>query len=352
MTRTSRNLLLVVVAGIAVFASFSIYADVSELGSRLRGFEWWAFAAALALALCNYGVRLIRWALYLRVCDVSVPARISILTFLSGFALSVTPGKIGELIKSYLLRESCGVPVTKTAPIVIAERVADLLALLVLGMIGVALYGVARGMVVAGAVAIALGLLVLSWPALARRCIDLLCRPRFMRRFADKLHEMYGGLALLTRPWPLFWSTGLGVIAWLAECVGFAIIISAFPGTDVPIGLATLIYAVTTVAGALSFLPGGLLVTEATMTLLLVQSSSGMDEPTAVAATILTRLATLWFAVVLGILALAILRRIVPSAGDALAVTGSDEPDSSADSDGPEAGTPAAGAILSGNDPD
>ena len=63
MTRTSRNIVLVVVAGVAVFAVFSIYADVSELGSRLQGFEWWAFAAALGLALCNYGVRLLRWSL-------------------------------------------------------------------------------------------------------------------------------------------------------------------------------------------------------------------------------------------------------------------------------------------------
>lgn len=341
-----------VVAGVAVFAGFSIYADVNELGSRLRGFSWWAFGAALALALVNYLVRLIRWGLYLRVCDVQVPGHISVLTFFSGFALSVTPGKIGELIKSYLLRETCAVPVTRTAPIVIAERVADLLALLVLGVLGVALYGVARGMVVAGAAVILLGLLVLSWPALARRCIDLACRPRFLNRFADKLHEMYDGLASLVRPWPLSWSTGLGALAWLAECVGFAVIISAFPGTDVPLGLATLIYAVTTVAGALSFLPGGLLVTEATMTLLLVQSSRGMDEPTAVAATILTRLATLWFAVVLGIAALAILRRLAPAAAGALAVSADDDPDSSPKSDSPGEGVGAASAILSGNDPD
>jgi uncharacterized protein (TIRG00374 family) len=75
------------------------------------------------------------------------------------------------------------------------------------------------------------------------------------------------------------------------------------------LGLAILIYAVTTVAGALSFLPGGLLVTEAGMTLLLVQSARGVDEPTAVAATLLIRLATLWFAVLIGLIALTALRR-------------------------------------------
>jgi uncharacterized protein (TIRG00374 family) len=100
--------------------------------------------------------------------------------------------------------------------------------------------------------------------------------------------------------------------------MGFALIVSGFPGTDVPVGLATLIYAVTTIAGALSFLPGGLLVTEAGMTLLLVQASRGVDQPTAVAATILTRLATLWFAVFLGVVAVTLLRRLRPDAARAL----------------------------------
>jgi uncharacterized protein (TIRG00374 family) len=102
------------------------------------------------------------------------------------------------------------------------------------------------------------------------------------------------------------------VVAWLAECVGFALIVSGFPGTQVPLSLAILIYASTTVAGALSFLPGGLVVTEAGMAWLL-ESARGADQATAAAATILTRLATLWFAVVIGLVALAVLRRHAPA---------------------------------------
>jgi uncharacterized protein (TIRG00374 family) len=164
-------------------------------------------------------------------------------------------------------------------------------------------------MVVAGIAAISVGLLLLAWPRASRAIITLLTTARISRRFRDKLHEFYDGLAHLVRPWPLLWASLLGILAWLAECVGFALIIAAFPGTEVPVGLAVLIYAATTIAGALSFLPGGLLVTEATMALMLVESSRGVDEPTAVAATILTRLATLWFAVVIGLLALLWLRR-------------------------------------------
>jgi uncharacterized membrane protein YbhN (UPF0104 family) len=100
--RTWRRLLVATVAGVAIFAGFSLYADVGELGDRLEGFGWWAFGAALALALANYAIRYVRWSLYLRTTKIEVPPLTSALTFFSGFALSITPGKVGELIKCFI----------------------------------------------------------------------------------------------------------------------------------------------------------------------------------------------------------------------------------------------------------
>ncbi len=318
MRKTTGRLLIVLVAGIAVFAAMSVYADVGELGERLAGFGWWAFGAALGLALFNYLIRYVRWSLYLRAADIDVPHNTSALVFVSGFALSVTPGKVGELIKSYLLRETHGIPITQSAPVVVAERVTDLLALLLLGLFGVAAYGFATTVVIACGAVVGIGLLFLAWPRLGLGAIRLISKPKRLRKFGDRLREFYQGLVGLVRPTRLLWSTALAVIAWLAECIGFALIVSAFPGTDVPVGLATLIYASTTIAGALSFLPGGLVVTEAAMTLFLVETARGVDEPTAAAATILTRLATLWFAVLLGVIAMTWLRRRMPSAATSL----------------------------------
>lgn len=313
-----KRLMQAAIIAVIAFAGISIYTDMSSLGERLSGFGWWAFAAALALALFNYALRFVRWTLYLRKAEVPLETGLSIRIFLSGFALSITPGKLGELVKCYLIREFRSVPITKTAPLVVGERVTDLAALLVLGLIGVSAYGVAQTMVLIGTLFVGAALIGLSWPLLAHGTIRMITNPGFLRRFREPLMEFYAGLAELVRPWPMLWATGLAVVAWLAECIGFALILSAFPGTEVPLGLAILIYAATTVAGALSFLPGGLLVTEATMALLLVESSRGVDEPTALAATILIRLATLWFAVLIGVVTLALLRRTSSLADQAL----------------------------------
>jgi uncharacterized membrane protein YbhN (UPF0104 family) len=72
---SARRLVLVIVAGVAVLAAFSVYADVRELGQRLRGFGWSAFALAVGLALVNYALRLLRWSLYLAHADLAVPLR-------------------------------------------------------------------------------------------------------------------------------------------------------------------------------------------------------------------------------------------------------------------------------------
>ncbi len=299
---------LAIIAVIGV-AAIVMAGDVRELGDRMSGFAWSAFVLCLALALANYAIRFLRWQMYLRHQRVEVPVGSSALVFGSGLSLSITPAKLGELVKSYLLRELHGSPPTATAPIVIAERVTDLIALLVLAVIGVAAYGVETTLVIAAVALVVFGLVLLAWPRPTRALIELVTRPQMTRRFRKPLHEMYGGLVGLCRPKLLIGATLIALPAWAAECIGFAGIVNAFPGAQVDLGLAMVIYAATTIAGALSFLPGGLGVTEGAMTLLLVQGAAKLDRAAAIDATLLTRLATLWFAVLLGLGCLAIARR-------------------------------------------
>ena len=301
--------MLLVVGAAVLLALVSLASDLGKLREKLGEFSWWALVAAAGLAIGNYIIRFVRWELYLRDRGVRVPPASSALVFVGGFAFAVTPGKVGELVKAYLLRSMHGVPAVTTAPVVIAERVSDLIALLLLAVIGVAIYGVAVNVVIASSAVVLFGLLVLAWPRLAHGLIELATGPQKLRKLRDPAMRMYDGVASLTRPSILWWSTIVGAGAWMCECVGFWLVLRGFPGTEVPIGLATLIYAATTIAGALSFLPGGLGVTEGAMTLLLVESGRGVDNDTAVAAAILTRLATLWLAVALGAVAMVFCRR-------------------------------------------
>jgi len=93
----------------------------------------------------------------------------------------------------------------------------------------------------------------------------------------------------------------LSIVAWAAE--GYALhLVMAAMGTDPPIARAIGIYSLAILGGALFFLPGGLGSTEAFMFALLVQA--GMDSGSAAAATVISRVTTLWFAVAIGWVAL------------------------------------------------
>ncbi len=304
-----RTWLWFVVALVIGLGAFSMVGDLRHLGDRLTGFAWPAFFAALGLALANYGLRFVRWQLYLARQGVKIPRVSSALVFGAGLSLSITPAKLGELVKSFLLREMHDVHPPRTAPIVVAERVTDLIALLVLAVIGVAGYGVDPTLVAIAGAIIVFGLLLLAWPRPTRALVALVTRPARLRRLREPLLETLDNLVALCRPIPLVVATAIAVPAWACECVGFAVICNAFPGVHVELGLAIVIYAGTTIAGALSFLPGGLGVTEGAMTLALVEGAAHLDRASAVAATLLTRLATLWFAVLLGVVFLALARR-------------------------------------------
>ncbi len=298
------RVILGVVAGVAVYVGFSIWANARAVGAALAHFSWGAAAAGLALAAGNYGIRWARWEYYLRRLGLRLAFRDSALVFLSGFALTVTPGKLGEAVKALLLRQSHEIPAARTAPIVVAERITDLLALLLLALGGVFTFHIDRRFLGAGAIAVGLVLAVIGSESLAERLFALTERVPRAARFVPKLREFHGAATTLLRPGPLVVTTALSVGSWFLECLAFWVVVRGFPGALLGLQAATFIYAAMTVAGALSFLPGGLGVTEAGMLALLGTLGTGIGRGTAAAATFLTRACTLWFAVAIGLCAL------------------------------------------------
>ena len=310
MKRIVSRLVAGIVVGVGVYVAFSIWADVGRVGEALSRFRWHYALLACLLAAANYAVRFGRWQYFLRKVGVTtVRPMDSLQVFLAGFALTVTPGKLGEAVKAVLLRASHRIPMARTAPIVIAERVTDLVALLLLALVGVFDYDVDPRFLIAGAALVVAGLVVVSVDPVAKAAIAIAGRLPLLRRFAHRFDDAHAHTAILLAPLPLLIATGLATISWFFECLAFWIVVHGFPGATIGLQGATFVYAATTVAGALSFLPGGLGVTEAGMLALLVRLGSGIGRGTAAAATFVTRVATLWFAVAIGLPALLLYAR-------------------------------------------
>ena len=309
MKKLLGRVILGVAAGVAIYVAFSIWADARSVGHALASFHWLIALAALGLASLNYLVRFGRWHYYLKVLGLKVPVGHSLLVFLGGFSLTVTPGKLGEVVKAFLLRESHGIPAARTAPIVVAERFTDLVGLLLLACVGIFSFKADPRFLIVASILIGFGLLVVSVESIAAFFLRLSSHVPFVCKVTPKLEEAYRTTAELLRPRPLILGVLLSVVSWFFECTAFWAVVHGFAGASVDIQAATFIYASMTVAGALSFLPGGLGVTEAGMLAMLGQLATGCNRSVAAAATFVTRLCTLWFAVLVGIAALLIFAR-------------------------------------------
>jgi glycosyltransferase 2 family protein len=321
-----RRVLVVMLLGVVLYGGFAVWRGLGKMGDELGRFHWWAFGAACSLAFGNYLVRWLKWEFYLARLAIprsrphsgkagDVPSGVgrtdSLLTFLSGFVLTVTPGKVGEVFKSLVLFETHGVPVARTAPIVVAERVTDVIGVVVLIVVGS--LGFSGGLMWAGlgAAAVLALVVVVSSRSLSVRLIGVLERlPGPFRRIGPKLHEAYDSLATLVHPLNLIVPTILSIGAWFLECAALWVILQGF-GQTTGLGLAVFFYATSTLAGALVPVPGGLGVTETSLQGQL-QELGHVAATTATAAMILVRFATLWFAVLVGFAALSLLRRRYP----------------------------------------
>ncbi|MEM9380752.1 MAG: lysylphosphatidylglycerol synthase transmembrane domain-containing protein [Planctomycetota bacterium] len=320
-SRLGRRLLVAVVLGLAVYAALALWADLDGLGAALAAIPWWAPVAACALSLVNYAVRFPRWQRYLTITGSRVRGAESARIYLAGLALTVSPGKVGEALKSWLLRDADGTPLATSAPIVLAERVTDLLGFLVL--IGLTARAGEHAWIALATLGLAAAVLLLvASRRVAHAVTEVAGRLPVVGARAAQLEEALDSAQRLLAPRELPIATLLAALGWFCECVGCWILVQSVLPADAPastaLGLAgvTYAFALSAVAGAVVVIaPGGLGVTEGLLTGLLeggYRAAAVAATParaTALSVTLVARLCTLWFAMGVGLIALQLQRR-------------------------------------------
>jgi len=310
------RILLSVGFALLVLMGLTLFADSRKLADALRGFRWPLLIPILLLTSFNYVFRFIKWQYYLhRVGITGLPVGLSARIFFANFTMAMTPGKIGEIFKSLLLREAIGTPIAVSAPIIIVERLTDGIAMLLLASTGLVIFRYGVPVFATIAALGVLNLLLLRQQRLIRRIIDASGRFRFLTGFIHHLHAFYDSTYALLRPKPLLFATATGLVSWLGECVAFFLVLVGlgFAGTPRLFLTAMFVLAAATLIGSISLLPGGLGAAEIGMTAMLLALITDplMTHDVAVAATLLIRFCTLWFGIALGVVALTTVRRLL-----------------------------------------
>ena len=301
-SKYKKKILTSVVLGALVFLAFSIYADFDNLLKAFREFNWLYFPLILLLTYGNFIIRFFKWEYYRKLLNIELKTKVSFMIFMSTFVMSVTPGKMGELLKSYLVREENGTPVSKSAPIIIAERLTDFISVVLLCIAGAFVFNYGKEIVLGVGIFFISCVILISSRKLSLKIISVIEKFKIFHKVGEKFHEAYESIYALVRLKPLIIAVSMSAVAWFLECLGLYVILkvySSFTHIDVSIMSAVFIYGFSTIIGSIAMLPGGLGLTEASLTGLMVFLKIPKDV--SVASTFIIRIATLWFSVVVGI---------------------------------------------------
>jgi glycosyltransferase 2 family protein len=274
----------------------------------LASFRWPLLLPAAAFATTSFGLRTLRWHGFLAAAGAHPRFLTSLRAQLIGFSLTMTPGKVGEVYKCYLIERRTGVPTARTAPIVLFEKLMDAAAFAGLALLAAALLpeladsvnNAARSLIIAG---IGFGVIVILGQALRPEMVSGLLlrwvgRSRIGRRVAAQVGLLLAGSLDVLRPKTLARAFTLGVVA--RTCDGLALAWGAFAlGIDIPPIAGVFVLNSSGTVGGLSMLPGGIGVVEFTMSFLL--ATLGATPAAALAGAMTARLLTFWVWVALGL---------------------------------------------------
>lgn len=297
--RFQRPLILSVLIGIGLYFGALFLGDFAATRDALLRVTALGWAIILGLSILNYALRYWRWQWYIgSLTGIRLPHGLHLAYYLSGFALSTTPGKAGETIRSVYLKKH-GISFNQSISAFFVERFLDLLTIVLLSVLAAYYFSDYRVMVGVSIVVVLAALPLIHSERFLRAWEHMAARfQNAVGKVLLQVAKLLESSAMLLRQQQLYGGLGLGLIAWGGEGIGLWYLLTQL-GYDLDIALAVSIYGVAVLVGALSFLPGGLGSTELVMGLLLM--AMGVSKPDAIAATLICRIATLWFAVFIGL---------------------------------------------------
>jgi uncharacterized protein (TIRG00374 family) len=297
--RIYRWLFALIFVSLSAYIVAALWLGWRDLQAGLLAIGLGGLASALILTLMNFSLRFLRWRMYFRVLQRPLPWRLNLRIYLAGLAFTATPGKAGEMMRSLYLRRH-GVPVSESIAAFLADRLSDLLAVLLLASLAAWSDPGLRPLMLGLSLALilALGFLLskrfMAW--LQARSEASATQQGWRKGVAAALYAISHCQHLFSIG-VLLPALALALLAWCCEaCILFLAV--HWVGAQIGLLSALSIYAVAKLIGALSFIPGGVGSTEISMLGLLLVA--GVPEAEAVICTLFLRLSTFWVALLLG----------------------------------------------------
>jgi uncharacterized protein (TIRG00374 family) len=319
-----KKLIWSLVGALLLYVVIALLSDWQELTAALKSFPWEWLPLIIGLALINYIVRVFRWHWWLELVGVRITRWDSARIFGIGSLMVMTPGKVGELLKSYMVKNVTGTPMSTTAPVIVSERVIDGIAMLLLASVGLLAFPEPRAQILALALLVAflVGIIIIQIRPLALKVLSFAHHIPVVHKFSDSLLAIYDSSYTIFRPLPLLLALTLGLIAWGTSGLAFGLVLAGFgaPLTWQTMFMAVFIFNISTVIGAVFAMPGGLGGFEGSAVFWVIRLFS-LPAATATAAALLIRFCTLWLGVAIGVVSFLLWSQLLAGAESAQPAT-------------------------------
>jgi uncharacterized protein (TIRG00374 family) len=286
---------LVIIFAVVVYLIMGIYADFGSLLSAIEKFNWIFIPVMLILVMIAYMIRFLKWNLFLKSVGVNLKLKDNLFVFFSGLGMIITPAKVGEIWKGWLIKDINGESLSKTVPVVITDRVTDLIGLVILSLLGILYYKEGIYILMALILIFAGFFVAVRSEKISGKLISIL--ENRAGKYSKDIKTMHATFLQLLSPQNMVGLSFLSVFAWFFECLALYFVIIGF-GQSISVILSTFVFSFASLIGAISMIPGGLGIAEATISGML--QYFGLTSVDSVGVAIIIRFGTLWFGAILG----------------------------------------------------
>ena len=300
--RFDNTILLIIIGTIALYGIFLFVPDFNLIQEKISNFKINYLPLILLLVSASWIPVIIKWHFLLKNCQIEIPLAKSVAVFLSGMFFDITPGQIGALMKSQILKTSSNIPRTKTAPIVLAEKVYDLIGAIVASIIGIIILGIHHHLIIIGILVLSTIFFFMYYRPAAELFFKRLIKTKFFSKYVENLSEFYEIIQKSTNVKVATICILLAVTYWFIVSAAAYYVLLSFDINALDYLKVLAIYATSTLLGAISFVPGGIGITEGTLTGLLTLEGIGVSM--ALILSVMIRIFTLWYSAFIGFIAL------------------------------------------------
>lgn len=292
------KLWIIIIFSIIVYSAIILFADANKLSKELVNTKIEFIIISLIIVTISFVLRGYRWHIMLRRINGAISLRESLPIYLSGYAFFLTPGRIGEIIRSKTLEKHYNVPFRRSASTIIAERIYDILGVMLLGSI-ISFASIHNSVITYITITfVAIVYLLVFQKSFLFNIIQKFKDVKILNNFYPFLTDSIETLSLFLRFKIGGISVILTVISWILESFSVFVILYSF---NVQIGMLEIIfiYIISSLIGTATFIPGGIGITDGSIIGMLL--AQNLEYSQIILPVIISRILLIWYPFVIGL---------------------------------------------------